>query len=80
MPTDDTDLRKQLDDLKAENERLRQQLATATADRDEYRRELFLHFPPPKYTDEEIADFINNRVPADEVLRELRAKYGDKDR
>ena len=80
MPNDDANLRTQVDELKAENERLRKQLAVATADRDQYRRELLLHFPPPKYTEEEIADFINNRVPADEVLREVRAKYGDKDR
>ncbi len=70
----------QVDELRAENERLRKELARSSADRDQYRRELFLAFPPPDYTDAEISEFINNRVPAETALREIREKYGDRDR
>jgi len=55
---------------------LRKKLARSTADRDQYRRELFLSFPPPDYTDAEIAEFMKNRVPAEEGKRNLLAKNG----
>ena len=74
------ELRRTVEDLQAENERLKKQLAVTTKDRDQYCHELFLAFPPPNYTDAEIADFINNRVPADVVLKELRELYGDEDK
>ena len=80
MAHDDAGLEEKVSELQAENERLRKELARTKADRDQYRRELFLAFPPPDYTDEEIADLINNRVPADKVLREIREKHGDRDR
>jgi hypothetical protein len=80
MAHDDTGLHEKVTELQAENERLRHELACAQADRDQYRRELFLAFPPPDYTDSEIADLINNRIPAEKALREIREKHGDRDR
>jgi len=79
MSTVEMDLRREIESLRAEVDKLRKDLAVVTKDRDNYRHELFLAFPPPDYTDEEIANFINNRVPADQVLKELREKHGDRD-
>jgi predicted RNase H-like nuclease (RuvC/YqgF family) len=73
MPLSEMELREQVEQLRAENERLRNELSRAKADRDRYRRELFLAFPPPNYTDEEISHIINNRVPANGLLDDLDA-------
>lgn len=73
MPQSEIELREQVATLEAENERLQNELSKAKADRDQYRRELLLAFPPPNYTDEEIATFINNRVPANGLLDEIDA-------
>jgi len=71
MSTVELELRREIESLRAEVEKLRKDLSIVTNDRDNYRRELFLAFPPPDYTDAEIANFINNRVPADQVMKEL---------
>jgi hypothetical protein len=73
MPQSEIELREQIATLRTENERLQKELSQVKADRDQYRRELFLAFPPPNYTDEEVANFINNRVPANGLLDELDA-------
>jgi hypothetical protein len=73
MPQDHFELREQVETLRAENERLLRELSQTKADRDQYRRELFLAFPPPNYSEEEIADIINNRVPANGLLDDLDA-------
>ena len=80
MSNDVIELRKQVEDLKAENERLQKRLAVVTKMRDEYSRELLDAFPPPNYTEAEIADFINNRAPAIPALNEIRARYGDQNK
>ena len=69
----ETELKQQIETLQAENERLQNELSRVKRDRDQYRHELFLAFPPPDYTDEETADFINNRVPANGLLDEIDA-------
>ena len=72
MPTDDTDLRKQVDELKAENERLRTQLADTRAQRAEYMKYITELLPPMDLpSEDEMAEQMKHLVPADEVLREL---------
>jgi uncharacterized coiled-coil DUF342 family protein len=79
MSNETAELRNEIETLKTENEKMRAELTQTKKLRDQYSRELLLAFPPPDYTDEEIANFINNRVPAAAALRELREKYGDRD-
>lgn len=73
MPTDDTDLRKQVDELKAENERLRKQLADTRAQRAEYMKYITELLPPMDLpSEDEMAEQMKHLVPAEQVLREIR--------
>lgn len=63
----------QIDELKAENERLIRQLDAMRADRDQYRRGYFELLPPiPFPSEEEMAAELDRIVPADQVIREIR--------
>ena len=74
MATDDMDLCMQVDRLKAENARLQKELDSMRVDRDQYRRGYFeLHPPVPFPTEEEMAAEMGRLVPADQVIREIRA-------
>ena len=73
MPNDETDLRRQVEELKAENERLRKQLADTRAQRAEYMRYITELLPPVELpSEEEMAEQMKHLVPADQVLREIR--------
>ena len=72
MPNDETDLRRQVAELKAENERLRKQLADTRAQRAEYMRYLTELLPPVELpSEEEMAEQMKHLVPADVVLRDM---------
>ena len=74
MSSNDSDLGCQVDELKAENDRLRKQLDAMRADRDQYRRGYFELLPPiPFPSEDEMAAEIGRTVPADQVIREIRA-------
>ena len=71
MPNDDPILR-EMDELRAENERLRKQLAETRAQRAEYLNYLFEFFPPVVLpSEEEMAEQMKNLIPAEQVMREL---------
>jgi septal ring factor EnvC (AmiA/AmiB activator) len=73
MPTDDADLRAQVEQLKSENERLKKQLADTRAQRAEYLDALCKLMPPVELpTEEEMAEQMKNLIPADQVLKEIR--------
>jgi chromosome segregation ATPase len=73
MPNDEADLRKQVDELKAENERLRKQLADTRAQRAEYMKYITEILPPIELpSEEEMAEQMKHLVPADQVLKEIR--------
>jgi chromosome segregation ATPase len=73
MPTDDADLRAELEQLKAENERLKKQLADTRAQRAEYLNYICELLPPVALpTEEEMAEQMKNLIPAEQVLRDLR--------
>jgi hypothetical protein len=72
MANNDTDLRRQVDELKAENERLRKQLADTRAQRAEYLKYLSEFLPPVDLpSEEEMAEQMKHLVPADVVLRDM---------
>jgi hypothetical protein len=65
-------MQKQLDELRAENERLRKQLAETRAQRAEYLQYLSEFLPPVELpTEAEMAEQMKNLIPAEQVLREL---------
>jgi hypothetical protein len=72
MPNDDTDLRQQVEALKAENERLRKQLAATRAQRAEYLKYLSEFLPKVELpSEEEMAEQMKHLIPADVVLRDI---------
>lgn len=72
MPTDDAELRAELEQVKAENERLKRQLAETRAQRAEYLDALCKLMPPVELpTEDEMREQMKHMIPADQVLREL---------
>ena len=72
MPNDDADLRAELEQLKAENERLKKQLAQTRADRKEAVDALCKFMPPPNLpSEEEMIEQLKHTVPAEQVIREM---------
>ncbi|HEX3148338.1 MAG TPA: hypothetical protein VHR66_09665 [Gemmataceae bacterium] len=72
MQTDNSDIRAELDQLKAENERLRKQLAQTRADRKEAVDALCKFMPPPNLpSEEEMIEQLKYAVPAEQVIREM---------
>jgi hypothetical protein len=72
MSNNDRDLRCQVDELRAENERLRKQLAETRAQRAEYMNYLSEFLPPAKLPSEkEMAEQMKRLIPAEQVVREL---------
>jgi chromosome segregation ATPase len=79
MPTREAELSTQVAELKAENERLRRQLAETRAQRAEYLAYLETFLPPVELpTEEEMAEQMKHVVPADRLMRDLdeRLKKG----
>jgi hypothetical protein len=72
MPNDNADLRAELEQLKAENERLKKELTATRAQRKEAVDALFKFLPPPNLpSEEEMIAQMKHMVPASQVLREL---------
>jgi hypothetical protein len=72
MRNDDDDLRAELEYLKAENERLKKELAQTRADRKEAVDALCKFMPPLDLpSEEEMIEQMKHMVPASQVLREL---------
>ena len=75
MPSSEIDLSKQMDDLRAENERLRKQLAETRTQRAEYLAYLCEFLPPVELpSEEEMAEQMKHVVPAKQALREIRER------
>jgi RNA polymerase-binding transcription factor DksA len=73
MTANDTDLRSQVDELKAENERLRKQLAETRAQRAEYMQFISELLPPVDLpSEQEMAEQMKNLIPAEQAIREIR--------
>jgi uncharacterized protein YhaN len=73
MANDEAALRQQVNELKAENERLRKQLADTRAQRAEYLKYLSEFLPPVELpSEEEMAEQMKHLVPADQVMKEIR--------
>jgi hypothetical protein len=72
MSDEVADLKRQVADLVAENEKLKKQLTETRAQRAEYLKYICELLPPVEMpTEEEMADQMKHLVPAEQVLREI---------
>ena len=71
MTTDTADLQLTITELKAENERLRNQLAESRAKRIEYMKLITELFPADLPSEDEMREQMKNLVSADEMLKVL---------
>jgi hypothetical protein len=72
MTNADSDLQKQVIDLKAENELLRKQLADTRAQRAEYMKLITELIPPELPSEDEMREQMKNLIPFDEALKSIR--------
>jgi chromosome segregation ATPase len=75
MTSTETDLRAQVEELKAENARLQKQLTDTRAQRAEYMQFISELIPPFDLpSEEEMAEPMKNLIPADQAIREMRER------
>lgn len=75
MLTNHADVHLQVEELKTENARLRQQLAETRAQRAEYSQYISELMPPIELpSEEEMIEQMKTVVPADQALREIRER------
>jgi hypothetical protein len=77
--SDNGELKKQIEDLKAQNSRLNRELEWMRIDRDEYRRGYFELMPPIHFpSEQEMAAQLPNVVPFSVVMQDVdRILNGD---